>query len=188
MTKYYAGIGSRATPTDIQELMVKLGRYLGDLGWVLRSGGAEGADTAFEKGCDEANGRKEIFLPWKGYNGNKSTLYYKGSEISDEIKAESFELASKYHPAWNQCSYGAKALLARDGLQILGKDLKTPVSMVLFWSPDPNHGGTSQALRISKDYEIVYFNLGDRIEREIILNRMDLGADFLSETSYNLFE
>jgi hypothetical protein len=73
-------------------------------------------------------------------------------------------------------------------MQILGKDLKTPVSMVLFWSPDPNHGGTSQALRIARDHKIVIFNLGDTTEREMIINRMDLEADFLGETSYNLFE
>lgn len=188
MTKYYAGIGSRETPPDILELMVKLGRYMAEGGWVLRSGGAEGADTAFEQGCDEVQGKKEIFLPWKEYNGNKSNLYYNNFEIPNEIRDKSFELARLYHPAWDQCTYGAKALLARDGLQILGKDLKTPVSMVLFWSPDPNRGGTSQAIRISADYEIVYFNLGDRIERGIIINKMDRGADFLGETSHNLFE
>jgi hypothetical protein len=185
---YYSGIGSRRTPENIQELMVKLGHYLAGRGWVLRSGGAEGADTAFEKGCDQVHGRKEIFLPWKGYNNNKSPFFYKGKLISDDIKHQSFELASQYHPAWGQCSYGAKCLLARDGMQILGKDLKTPVSMVLFWSPDPNHGGTSQALRIARDHKIVIFNLGDTTEREMIINRMDLEADFLGETSYNLFE
>jgi predicted Rossmann fold nucleotide-binding protein DprA/Smf involved in DNA uptake len=76
---YYSGIGSRRTPENIQELMVKLGHYLAGRGWVLRSGGAEGADTAFEKGCDQVHGRKEIFLPWKGYNNNKSPFFYKGS-------------------------------------------------------------------------------------------------------------
>lgn len=185
---YYAGIGSRLTPQSVQGIMVRIGHYLADQGWVLRSGGAEGADTAFERGCDEVHGHKEIFLPWKGYNNNKSILYYKGKEVFDEIKKQSFELAAQYHPAWDQCSYGAKCLLARDGMQILGKDLKTPVVIVIFWSPNPNHGGTSQALRIAKDHKIVIFNLGDTTEREKVINRMDMGADFLAETSYNLFE
>ena len=188
MSKLYAGIGSRQTPQTIQELMVRIGHYLADRGWVLRSGGAEGADSAFEKGCDEVHGRKEIFLPWKGYNDNKSPFFYKGKLIPKDIRDQSFELASKYHPAWEQCSYGAKCLLARDGMQVLGKDLKTPVSMVIFWSPNPNHGGTSQALRIAKDLKVAIFNLGDTTEREMLKNRMDLGADFLGETSFNLFE
>jgi hypothetical protein len=187
MNNFYSGIGSRKTPQNVLEVMMRIGHYLADQGWVLRSGGAEGADTAFEKGCDEVKGRKEIYLPWKDYNGNKSILYYKGKEISDDLKHQSFELASKYHPAWEQCSYGAKCLLARDGMQILGKDLKTPVTMVLFWSPNINHGGTSQALRIAKDYKVPIFNLGDSVEREVIINKMDLGSDFLEGSSFNLF-
>ena len=186
--KFYAGIGSRKTPDNILQLMEWIGHYLGARGRVLRSGGAEGADTAFEKGCDGAKGRKEIFLPWKGYNNNPSTLYYKGKEIPNSIRDESFELASKYHPAWGNCSYGAKCLLARDGLQVLGRDLKTPVAMVLFWSPNPNHGGTSQALRIAKDHGAVIFNLGEKVDREMIINRMELEADFLGETTHNLFK
>ena len=71
---YFAGIGSRQTPQSVQDLMVGIGRYLADRSWILRSGGAVGADMAFESGCDEVHGRKEIFLPWKGYNSNKSTF------------------------------------------------------------------------------------------------------------------
>jgi len=37
------------------------------LGYTLRSGGANGADTAFEEGCC----RKELYLPWPGFNGRR---------------------------------------------------------------------------------------------------------------------
>jgi predicted Rossmann fold nucleotide-binding protein DprA/Smf involved in DNA uptake len=50
MTKYYAGIGSRETPKDICDIMTQLAIKLANNGWVLRSGGAKGADRSrFEK-------------------------------------------------------------------------------------------------------------------------------------------
>lgn len=57
----YTGIGSRETPPEIQEIMTNYARKLDKLGFILRSGGAMGADTAFEKGSTN----KEIYLPWK---------------------------------------------------------------------------------------------------------------------------
>jgi hypothetical protein len=186
--RYYAGIGSRSTQKSILQLMEWIGHYLGARGWILRSGGAEGADKAFEEGCDQVQGEKEIFLPWKGYNDNTSPLYYKSKLISDDIKHQSFDLAEKYHPAWGQCTYGAKCLLARDGMQILGVDLKTSVSMVIFWSPKIGRGGTSQALRIAEDNNIKIFNLGVIDDREKLINIMGANGDFLEESTFNLFK
>lgn len=187
MKNLYAGIGSRQTPPDILKIMEATGEFLGKKGWTLRSGGAEGADAAFEKGCDNVKGKKEIFLPWEKYNNHSSNLFYNSDEISKDIKFASFDLAANYHPAWHQCSYGAKCLLARDGFQILGKDLKTPVSLVIFWSPSLKKGGTTQALRIAQDYKIPIVNLGNSAERAEIINKHDLGIDFLEEASFNLF-
>lgn len=64
---YYAGVGSRETPEDVLQLMRQFAIKLANLGWVLRSGGAPGADSAFEAGCKEVQGRMSIFLPWKGF-------------------------------------------------------------------------------------------------------------------------
>ena len=47
--KYYTGIGSRETPKDIMQLMSKLAYKLASEGYILRSGAAQGADTAFEE-------------------------------------------------------------------------------------------------------------------------------------------
>ena len=59
----YTGIGSRKTPIEIINKMIKLGQILGKHGYILRSGGANGADKAFEQGCDNVLGKKEIYLP-----------------------------------------------------------------------------------------------------------------------------
>ena len=49
--KPYTGIGSRETPTAILDLMIAIGGVLAQRGFTLRSGGADGADDAFEQGC-----------------------------------------------------------------------------------------------------------------------------------------
>ncbi len=49
--RYYAGIGSRKTPEEILVIMTHIAVRMRNLGWVLRSGCALGADTAFENGA-----------------------------------------------------------------------------------------------------------------------------------------
>jgi hypothetical protein len=65
----YAGIGSRQTPDHVLAAITAVAKVLAERGYILRSGGAEGADTAFEKGAGKAT---EIFLPWRGFNQNDS--------------------------------------------------------------------------------------------------------------------
>ena len=52
----YAGIGSRETPKEILKEMTKIGQELESKGYTLRSGGAIGADKAFE-GANQNNGK-----------------------------------------------------------------------------------------------------------------------------------
>jgi len=148
---YYAGIGSRKTPPEILEKMKVIGYVLATDGYVLRSGGAEGADSAFETGCDKAKGEKQIFLPWKGFNDNQSFLH--------TPSPEAFELAAKYHPSWNFLKHGAKCLHARNSHQVLGEDLMTPVRFVICYSEGT--GGTEQALRIAEKFSVPIINLYD---------------------------
>ena len=155
-TKTYVGIGSRNTPVVIQAFMRFLGYKLAREGWTLRSGGAPGADSAFEEGCDIAQGTKEIFLPWPGFNGKVSSF--------DLVIEEDFEIAEKYHPNWKRCSPAAKKLHARNVRQILGKNpAQKPVlpAFVVCWTKNGKDvGGTSQALRIARDHNVPIFNIG----------------------------
>lgn len=185
-TKYYTGIGSRETPPEFLTLMVSIGKYLAQRGWTLRSGGADGADKAFEQGCDEAGGSKEIYLPWKDFNGNKSDLYLKSPKLSP-VKSKAFDLASKYHPVWDSLNYGARCLMARNGMQILGSDLETPTSFVVCYNLGGfKHGGTSQALRIALDRKIHIFRLTEDNELSDIRIHMNRGLDFLDPLCYDL--
>ena len=150
---FYAGIGSRSTPTEVLLFFEKVGEFLAKQNFILRTGGAKGADTAFENGCDRASGIKEIYLPWKGFEGSFSNLIVK--------KEEAFEIASKFHPAWNRLSQGAKKLQARNSHQILGEDLMTPSGFVVCYTKNGKRsGGTGQALRLAEYYNIPIFDAG----------------------------
>ncbi len=154
--KAYAGIGSRSTPPYVLERMTKTASTLDSLEYILRSGGAYGADAAFEKGVGSE--RKQIFLPWANFNHHPSDLHL-GSTHLDEDQA--LTLAQQFHPAWDRCSSGARKLHARNCHQILGPTLDDPVKFVLCWTEGGKEtGGTSQALRIAHHYDIYVCNLG----------------------------
>jgi len=146
---YYTGIGSRETPADILALMTAIARRMAAEGHILRSGAADGADSAFEAGAEA----KDIYVPWIGFNGHRSQLL---------PTPEAFEMAKEFHPAWHKCKRGAKALHARNCHQVLGHDLKTPSSKVICWTKDAaGGGGTGQALRIAKAWHIIVHDLCD---------------------------
>lgn len=149
----YTGIGARSTPPEIRKAMVSMGRFMAEWGHTLRSGGAQGADEAFETGCDERNGEKEIYLPFARFRGNESPLF--GS------CREARMIAKKYHPVWEILGDTARDFMGRNTYQILGKDLKTPTDFVICWTHNgAEKGGTSQAIRLAKDYGIPVINLG----------------------------
>jgi len=157
MERFYAGIGSRSTPDAVQVKMREIAVWLASIGWTLRSGGADGADSAFEAGCDFVGGKKEIYLPWKKFNGNSSLLY--------PPTAAALELASTIHPAWHMCSHGAKLLHGRNCHQVLGQTLDQPVAMVVCWTQGGGiSGGTATAMKLAQQNGARVFNLFDLIE------------------------
>ncbi len=159
----YTGIGSRNTPDEILALMKDLAQSLAVDGYTLRSGGADGADTAFEVGCDWMDGKKEIYLPWKGFNNNKSNLYEPPSEaeqIAEEV----------YGAKWKYIGRGVRALMSRNIQQVCGKDLNYNSSFVVCWTTDGCEsaktrqkitGGTGQAIEYADTLNIPIFNLAN---------------------------
>lgn len=154
--KYYAGIGPRTTPADVQAVMTDIAKQLVPTGWCLRSGHAKGADQAFEKGAVN----KQIFLPWEGFNGG----YSNGTDMAVlPVSAKQLEIARTHHPAWERCSSGAIQLLARNVPIILGETLDDPVTCVITWLPEPGYqGGTIHALRIASTYGVPVFDINQR--------------------------
>lgn len=182
--KYWTGIGSRETPKDILQLMEKIAYKLADLGYVLRSGAAPGADTAFENGTKKYARDVDyfpsacIYIPWTGFT--EIDHYYKDwYKILDRMpkKAEAYQLASETHPAWERCSKGAKALHARNTFQILGSNLNDPSSFLICWANvDKNgniKGGTATAWNLAKKYGVPCFNLNNPKDKERILKWLE---------------
>lgn len=154
----YAGIGSRSTPEDVLENMQWSATVLANEGWLLRSGGADGADRAFERGCDIAQGEKEIWLPWKGFNGSKSSFIL--PEFGEQFD-RAIAIAKSLHPVWERCTTAARRLHARNVLQILGGDFQTVVDRVICWTPDGAIvGGTATALKLAKQMDVEIVNMG----------------------------
>lgn len=153
--RFYAGIGSRETPDEILDLMRFGAEALANLGYILRSGHAPGADQAFELG---AMSRAEIYLPWPSF---ERVVPVSGT-CYDRPTEDAFRLAEEHHPAWDRLSRGARALHARNAHQVLGRELGTPVSFVLAWTKSPfPQGGTAQAVRIAESHGIRCLNLGE---------------------------
>lgn len=148
--KCYAGIGSRETPSEVLGWMSWLSGFLSKKGFTLRSGGAKGADSAFEKNAT----RKEIFLP------------------TGEIPSWCFVKVQKYLPQgynWTKMKPYVKNLLARNMMQILGRDGKSPVDFVICWTKDgKDSGGTGYALRAAQDHQIPIYNLFNEQDRETL--------------------
>lgn len=170
---YYAGIGSRETPDNILDLMEKLASVLEDAGWILRSGGAKGADSAFEKGIKDSD-NMQIFLPGYRFNGKTSL----GSGFYDATflpsYSEALKTVSQFHPSPNNLSeFGLKAM-ARNAMQVLGANLKTPSKVVIAWTRGGFiSGGTGQALRIANHHGIPVLNLGQIDTRETVRQWLD---------------
>lgn len=157
--KFYAGIGSRETPEEIEPLIEEIVGILNRYEYILRSGGANGADSIFEK--YSLPEQREIYLPHKEFNGNKSDLYL--DNIDPKFIEGSKEIAKKFHPSWKSLSNAGKNFMIRNTFQVLGKTLDSPVSFVICWTPGGKIcGGTGQAMRIAKSLNIPIFNLYEK--------------------------
>ncbi len=164
--KSYTGIGSR----DASELAMKMGSSLGRrfarLGFILRSGAARGMDTAFESGCNLAHGRKEIYLPFSGFNQRipSGNPLQRVLAVGENPLAE--EEARNIHPNWAACSRFARQAHTRSVCQVLGEDLKSPSTFVVAWTPTgQDTGGSRTALVLARERDIPVYNLYKLDER-----------------------
>ena len=139
MTKYYAGIGSRRTPPEVLADMTRLAGRLCNMDYVVRSGGAIGADTAF---TDKLPAEAYIVLKAK------------------DATPAAIELAGTLHPAWHLCDDYARKLLGRNCMIILGQTLVSPVEFVVCWmDPAADRGGTLLGVNLAKSRGIPVYNL-----------------------------
>jgi len=174
----YAGIGSRETPKEVLDVMTKAAEYLDGLGYTLRSGAADGADTAFEKGAT----KKEIF---KGFDPAGETEVKIAHEIhpdlkgameaskNKKIKAKLAEGATKQEAekSGERSAWAVQNLMARNTNQVFGKNLDSTSDFVLFYAKETDNplrpkGGTGQAVEMARRKGIPTINMADANWRE----------------------
>ena len=169
--KYYTGVGSRETPAGVMVLMQRIAFKLAGLGYHLRSGGAAGADSAFEAGVFEhcslwadISKYQSIYIPWRGFSGRDNAV----DKLPNALSAQALDIASKVHPAWERCSPAVKALHSRNVYQVLGDQLEEPSKFLICWAPPTKtgvKGGTNTTWQLAKLHNVPRFNLAVQEDR-----------------------
>ncbi len=160
----YTGIGSRDTPSGICGIMTNVATKLHDMGMILRSGAAVGADTAFENGVVD-NSLKEIYLPWPGFEYRPDSEGFYCS-YTDQHK----DIAKSVHTGFLFLSKKIKSMHTRNVAQILGRDCETPTNFVVCWTCGGRLiGGTATAIKIAYKNSIPVYNLFFEKARDAIV-------------------
>ncbi len=181
MSLFYTGVGSRETPGYILDIMVKLGYYLEAAGVSLRTGGAPGADQAFEEGWwkhqmwnGEGTSKGRIYIPWNGFydrlhHGDAFGAVVSLPHIPYDLGVRAQQIAQQFHPAWDHLSPGAKKLHTRNVFQVLGDDLETPSEfLICFAIPNKDgsvQGGTNTAVKLADAHGVRVTNLHNEESR-----------------------
>ena len=142
MSRIYAGIGAISTRSAAGD--DSTGFQMEEEDWKLRSGGAAGADSAFEAGvANPAN--RAIYLPGNTFNQRSAQM--PGMHNSTRLPGwqQALESVARYHPAPERLSPFAKNLMARNAMQMLGPRMDKPADLVVAYTPKGQvTGGTGQ--------------------------------------------
>ena len=148
------GVGSRETPQHILDEMFKFGEWVRKEKHTIRSGHAQGADWAFERGAQE---RCIAYLPWGSFN-----TYLISDALKHTIHNEDkyIQFTNEYHQAPQHLKGTDKLLMNRNVCQVLGVDLQNPADLLICWTKNGSDaGGTGQAIRIAQANGVPIFNM-----------------------------
>jgi hypothetical protein len=153
--RFYTGIGSRETPLDVQSDLRNIAIRLAELSFTLRSGGARGADRAFQHGAESVHG--------------ETAIYRAKGKFKHMIPAWCFEEVKRHmppdRPPFDSMDEHTRKLLARNMLQVLGEDGESPSEFLVCWTPAGlTDGGTGYALRCAVAHGVPNYNLRNPIE------------------------
>jgi predicted Rossmann-fold nucleotide-binding protein len=162
--KTYAGIGSRQLSEEEWELCFRIGAYLADQGWTLRTGACSGADKAFAEGALSRNGKVILCLPWPSYEWawvQDARARGATSELLQYWHTDAFASVDEHHPNPGALSDAARKLHARNYLIIHG------CRFVVAFPKTKNGrlGGTGQGLRVATSLGIETLRLDEPIDR-----------------------
>lgn len=183
----YAGIGSRKTPRDVLEFMRTVAAAMARAGYVLYSGGARGADSAFAQGAEAVGGDYRIFLPqtcFQGHTADGARFFFdpdsEGWRRAGEVARAVWDLHAARHglPSWRRLSPTSRRFHTRNVLQVLGPGCDHRVACLVCYAPDglrswqeraPASGGTGQAVALASLVGVEVLNLKRSEDRERVL-------------------
>jgi len=146
--RYYTGVGSRKTPKIILSQMKSIGYVLENLGYILRTGDASGADNAFSSGVENLKNKIIVKAGENTKASNRMAL-----SVHDNPGA-----AHRY-----------LYFLGRNPIQVLGPQLNDPSDFLICWTPGGKEvGGTAVTIRIAKLHEVPVYNLATKSYKEIM--------------------
>lgn len=166
MKKYFTGIGSRNSSDEELKILEKLSANLSKKGFTLRSGHAQGADRACERG---AKGNADIYLPWEEF-GIKKWRNDPGMKVIGETFVPEVEdypghlviimkTTRHFGRDFKYLTRGVKKLLFRNVFQIIGHEEPPIFSKLVICSFVPGRGGTRYAVKIAEDHMIPVVNV-----------------------------
>lgn len=162
--KIYAGIGNREIPLSAFQELNKLARNFDKQGFLLRSGGAMGSDTAFQNGS-------EHHIIYK----TDETIIHNGTDITIEQSIcnnkELRRIAKEHYPFWDNSPPGTRDLMTRNVAILLGPNVDSKARMVVCYCRDEDSGGTAMGIRVAKEYGIPVYNLFNENIRQIFLTK-----------------
>ncbi|URC22724.1 hypothetical protein KASHIRA_01500 [Serratia phage vB_SmaM-Kashira] len=206
---YYTGIGSRDIPAEVVSIMEDAGYRLAKMGWVLRSGKADGSDAAFQRGMQkyvidsgisDYKRLAEIYIPWDNFTGGQGLRDHWDISLNQidilfpEHSAMRKEWMSEVHPAPERLSQGAEKLHLRNVHQVFGPNLTDAFinqsKFVLYYAKEDKKGnpkgGTATAVNLAKKTGIRVLNLLNQEGRdklESFLKQMEERRNAKSEGS-----
>jgi hypothetical protein len=191
MNGFYVGVGSRRTPTEILAAMFAIAESLAARGMTLRSGHADGADLAFERGAHA--GAAAIFLPWPTFNSSNRPVSARHRYYSSPSEAALRDWI-RFHPNPAACTQAAARCHARNLHELMGYDYTlsgrnfppgAAGDFVVCWTPDGAErasqcsaatGGTGTVIRAADHFGVPVFNLartGRADDLQGFLRRLD---------------
>lgn len=168
------GVGSRKIDTTQYAMILSLARFLRKRGWYLRSGGAIGADSAWEDGWVGSD-QKTIYLPQEGFNKRPKNDACYLPPTYDHIWVEAEDIAQGLHQRFESLDEFARNAHTRNVYQVLGDDLRTPSDLVIACA-EPNgrsvKGGTATAFNLAKAKGIPTFNIWLLAQRQQLIQHL----------------
>lgn len=155
--KPYTVTANKEIPDNVLENIKKIIKELEIKGYILRTGGMDGPEDAFEK----STSKKEIYLPWRGFAEKESKFTY--AHPAAKI------LAARYQSGFDGLKNFVQAFLIKNVRIVLGTETKSPSLFMIVWTEDGAEslseksvrtGNSGHAIAIASDLGIPIFNFG----------------------------